>query len=235
MTYGVVQQSEFLRLNDASRGLANNSFNRSANSVDFMRKTCFISAVRRARLIRAYVAHFSLGGFDMKRITMLVSLIICALCNSTPAQTMFDFDSKFGPPVKVYPANEHIWIAPAFADDGQLCMVRLFPKQIDSKTNYLWDRLPLTEVKEVLEQLAPTASRGQRKADNGWFISGGMAFSGVEYEHVRINFTAFINSRPSWTQSSSARGKEDAEFPGPWAQSAQIVTISWLDRTCSPQ
>ena len=33
--------------------LSNNSFNRSANSVAFMRETCIISAVRRARLIRA--------------------------------------------------------------------------------------------------------------------------------------------------------------------------------------
>jgi hypothetical protein len=40
-------------LNATLNARSNNSFNRSANSVAFMRETCIILAVRRARLIRA--------------------------------------------------------------------------------------------------------------------------------------------------------------------------------------
>jgi hypothetical protein len=169
----------------------------------------------------------------MKSRLSVTWLLLAILFSTAHAQTLSDIEKKYGTPVRAYSASEHIWVRPEFGGDGQLCMVRLYPKQIDAGNNYLWDKLPLWEVKEVFDQIAPAEVRGKRKADLVSFQIGGMGFSGVEYEHVRINFTTPLTSRRLDRAASSVTVADDKEFPDPWGQSAQIVTISWLNRKCA--
>jgi hypothetical protein len=166
------------------------------------------------------------------RVTVL-GLLLGALSSAAHAQTLSDLEKRYGAPVRAYSASEHIWVTPEFGDDGQLCMARLYPKQIDAGNNYLWDSLPLWEVKEVLDQLAPANVRGKKKGDRGFFFIGGVVFSGFDYENVRIDFTSTSPSRKPNRAVRAAPMADDDEFPGQFARSAQIVTISWLNRKCA--
>ena len=163
-------------------------------------------------------------------------LIFLAACGSQgTAQTLSNLETKYGAAVKLYSVDEHTWMAPEFADDGQLCMVRLFPKQIDPENNYLWDSLPLYEVKDVFDQLAPSTSRGKKGDDQGFFVAGRMAFRFFQYENVRVTFITsdFVSSNKAERGNKLPSTPADNEFPGPYVRSAQIVTISWIHRRCS--
>lgn len=140
------------------------------------------------------------------------------------AQTLSEIEARYGAPVKSYPVSENLWMSPEFADDGQLCAARLYPKKIDASTNYLSPTASLWEVGEVFDELAPPSVRGRKREDYGALIAGGMIFSGFGYENVRINFVSAL---------SGAKGpaQEAAEFPG--VRSAQVVTITCLSRKCS--
>lgn len=156
----------------------------------------------------------------------IVGIIFLFLAfSSVQAQTLSEIEKKFGAPVKSYSVNENIWMSPEFTDDGQLCMARLYPKKIDATTNYLNSMLSLWEVKQVFDDLAPVSVRGQRKEDFGMLISGNMVFSGFTYENVHINFVA-----PAFSDGKTRTEKVD-EFPK--VTSAQIVTITWLNRKCA--
>jgi hypothetical protein len=64
-----------------SSAQSNNSFNRSANSVDFIRETYIISAVRRARLIRALDTLRLVNALDARPLALIVSLLRCLRAN----------------------------------------------------------------------------------------------------------------------------------------------------------
>ena len=171
----------------------------------------------------------------MKRSFTLLLLFVSAYWSQATAQTLANLETKYGAPVKLYSVDEHTWMAPEFADDGQLCMVRLFPKQIDPENNYLWNSLPLYEVKDVFDQLAPPANRGKKGDDQGFFVAGRMAFRFFQYENVRVTFITsdFVSSNKAERETKLPSTPADDEFPGPYVRSAQIVTISWNHRKCS--
>ena len=161
------------------------------------------------------------------RIIAVLALALFFSVSSTRAQTISELETKYGAPVKSYSVSENIWMSPEFTADGQLCMARLYPKKIDATTNYLSSMLSLWEVKDVFNELAPTVVRGKKKEDYGMLISGNMIFAGFGYENVRINFTSPLSS----AAREKRQAEEVAEFPG--IQSAQIVTITWLNRKCA--
>ena len=167
------------------------------------------------------------------RLRLLVTwLFLAAVFSTASAQTLSDIEKKYGPPVRAYPVDEHIWMTPRFDADGQLCNVVLYPKQFDRSTNYLWAVLPLREVKRVFDRLAPADIRGKKTQDYGSIFTGGSAFSAFQYENVRINFITPTGSSRFTRPGGSAARADDEEFPGPWVQTAQIVGITWLKRKC---
>lgn len=161
----------------------------------------------------------------------IVGIIFLVLAfSSLRAQTLSEIEKKFGAPVNSYSVSENIWMSPEFTDDGQICMARLYPKKIDSKNNYLNSTLSLWEVKAVFDELAPTTYRGKQKEDFGTTYMGGMAFSGFGYENVGIHFLSCGLSPSCPVTADKRRIKEIKEFQN--ITSAQIVTITWLNRKC---
>jgi hypothetical protein len=154
-------------------------------------------------------------------------LLLLFAVSSARAQTLSELETKYGAPVKSYSVSENIWMSPEFTPDGQLCMARLYPKKIDATTNYLSSMLSLWEVEDMFNDLAPTTARGKKKEDYGKLIIGSMVFAGFGYENVRIDFTSPLSS----AFRDKKQAEEVAEFPG--IQSAQIVTITWLNRKCA--
>lgn len=164
------------------------------------------------------------------RILGILALVLLFFVSSALGQTLSQIETKYGAPIKSYSVSENIWMSPEFTDDGQLCMARLYPKKIDATNNYLDSMLSLWEVEDVIDELAPANIRGKKKVDYGLLITGNMVFAGFGYENVRINFTSPLNSFFK-APNDKRQSREVAEFPG--VQSAQIVTITWLNRKCS--
>jgi hypothetical protein len=80
------------------------------------------------------------------------------LCfNSAIGQTVADVETEYGKPTPAYSVSEHIWMTPEYAFDGQVCRMRLYPKRISADTNYLSQKLPFEELREVLNELVPNA------------------------------------------------------------------------------
>src|SRR5258705_10534246 len=83
--------------------------------------------------------------------------------NSVLGQTASDFEKAYGKSLVVYSISEHIWMTPAYAADGQVCSMRLYPKHIDGNINYVSNspaRLQFKELKEILKKLVPPQTRG---------------------------------------------------------------------------
>lgn len=161
----------------------------------------------------------------MVRVLAFTIQILVFSCSSVCAQTLSEIQARYGTPINSYSVSEHVWMTPEFTADGQLCRARLYPKKIDTSNSYLMSELSLAEVEAAFDQLAPVTVRGEKKEDYGLVVIGGMAFTAFGYEAVRINF---VSSLQSW--SRVANNREAKEFPG--IRSAQIVTITWLHRSC---
>jgi hypothetical protein len=80
-------------------------------------------------------------------------------------------------------------MTPAYAADGQVCMMRLYPKLISSDSNYLDAKLEIDEVLEIINQLVPVGTRGARK---GFFgisdLGGGVVWTHFNYARVAFTF-----------------------------------------------
>lgn len=154
----------------------------------------------------------------MKRVFIGVVLLSLVSFLSAAAQSGADIETKYGPPISSYSVSENIWMTPEFTGDEQLCIVRLYPKQIDPNTNYLQGRLSRWEVKEVFDQLAPVPVRGRKLEDLGLLVIGNSVFQGLVYERERINFVSSLG------RTIGAKEEDVAEFSG--IDRPQIVTIT---------
>jgi hypothetical protein len=161
------------------------------------------------------------------RLIGIITLVLSSSVSPVCAQSLHDVETKFGAPIRSYSVSESIWMSPEFSADGQLCQARLYPKKIDATNNYLSSPLRPWEIKDVFDRLAPLAVRGVQKEDFGTLITGNMLFAGFSYEHVRINFVSSLSS----LAVPANQTREVSEFPG--VHSAEIVTITWLNRTCA--
>ncbi len=71
------------------------------------------------------------------RILLLFSLFVLAVhVSPASAQTPSDIERAYCKPVAVYSVSENIWMTPEYAD-GQVCMMRLYPKRIGPSLRYI--------------------------------------------------------------------------------------------------
>lgn len=105
-----------------------------------------------------------------------VTVAVFMLClNSAFGQSAAEIKVKYGKAVKVYSVSEHIWMTPEYAVDGQVCRMRLYPKRHAGDTNYLSQKLPFEELREVLNRLIPIHKRGAKEPGFGATATGGPA------------------------------------------------------------
>lgn len=181
---------------------------------------------------------------------IFTAFILLLYVSAAFGQTESDIEMKYGKPVNTYVVSEHIWMTPEYTVDGQVCQMRLYSKRITSNTNYLSQRLPFEELKEVLNQLVPLNLRGAKKESFASTATGGGAvWTTYPYEKVTFIFTSSSEVAPdSWNetkpfvfsvrQSDSDREPENSapsgdDFFRSRASSAEVVTIKWNDRKCA--
>jgi len=190
----------------------------------------------------------------MKNFSLIALLLaLLSYVNSVSAQTATDLGRRYGKALVAYSVSEHISMTPEFARDGRVCSMRLYPKRIDEKTNYVSSsisRLPFEELRDVLNQLVPPETRGSKKESFGQTATGGPA-AWTTYPYELMTFT-FIGPFGPLPYDSTVIRKGEFVFPAdfspsdvPIAKNAtvddfearilsdiQIVTIAWSDRRC---
>ena len=172
------------------------------------------------------------------------------MLNATLAfgQTAAEVEAKYGKPTKAYSVSQFIWMTPEYADDGQVCRMRLYPKRVSGDINYVVKDLPFDDFKSVVDQLIPLELRGAKKDpfDGSWTTGGGSMWATFNYERVSITYSAGF--RVTFDPKSLKKGETVFLLPEGlpdnqmepqdefflFRQSrVEIVTIRWRDRKCS--
>lgn len=96
----------------------------------------------------------------MKTIVVPVMMSFCLL--PIFGQTVRDIEKKYGQRENVYSISEHIWMTPSYGSDGQLYVIRLFPKRVNAEVNFIGPFLLYTEIRDVLNSLVPPENRGPK-------------------------------------------------------------------------
>ncbi len=107
----------------------------------------------------------------------------------TLAQTGSEVERRYGKPIPVFSVSEHIWMTPDYSADGQVCRMRLYPRRLGGKTDYLGSELLFPELVQVLNQMVPPHIRGSKRDGFGdTSLGGGTAWTTYEYENVSFTF-----------------------------------------------
>jgi len=177
-----------------------------------------------------------------KQILMVILWVLCITGGACYGQTASQIEEKYGKPISSYAVSEHIWMSPAFADDGQMCRASFYHRHISAGTIYLSNDLPLSELKDVVNQLVPIQKRGKKGELFGIsLITGPSADTIFDYEKVTFYFSWSTHFRPSekgaetsgQTKKADKGANSDEIFDSPSVLDAETVTIKWNDRTCA--
>ncbi len=186
----------------------------------------------------------------MKLIANLAIVMTVFSVISAFGQSRAEIEAKFGQPVNAYLVGERIWMSPEYASDGQVCRMTFYPRRFSSTTNYLTNQLPFDEFRSVIDAIVPVAVRGAQKEPfrNGtWNGGGGVRWTNFIYERVTISYVAGFRYNPalgsgefvildndeiSKEKEKPKTTKEDFSLYSD--STAEIVTVQWNDRKCSP-
>lgn len=186
--------------------------------------------------------------------TPLVTFLLLFTVSSALGQTVVDIEAKYGKSLPVYSVSEHIWMSPDYAADGQVCRMRFYPKRISAKANNGTQDLPFDELHDVLNELVPLETRGNKKETFSMSpTGGGAAWTTYDYENVSFMFSASFPILP-YDGVIFRRGEfaftippgeivPEPKNPYPskddFALSAdaktEIVTVRWTARKCASQ
>lgn len=184
----------------------------------------------------------------MNNHRLLLTALLLLMGTASFGQTASTIETKYGKPTNAYSVSELIWMTPEYAEDGQVCRMRLYPKRISGNTNYVSKDLPFDDFRRVVDQLIPIETRGAKKEpfDGGWTTGGGAMWATFTYEHVRVTYAAGFTV----VFDSDVLKRGEFKFPVPLPETepspkseddfllfhtsrAEIVTITWLYRKCS--
>lgn len=197
----------------------------------------------------------------MRSKVIMAALVVLFHTHISFGQTAADVEMRYGKPETVYSVSEHLWMTPAYAADGQVCLMRFYPKSIAPRVNYLNDWLDMDEVLMIINELIPLKARGSRKDSFGMSSTGGGAvWTNFEYDRVTFTFSSSFRldksldfpsgefsllDRPSDLDKLSdvdekaveeARQKEvmrpDDELIRERTAKPKVLQVSWTGREC---
>lgn len=183
------------------------------------------------------------------RVRAIVLVILGISAIPTFAQTVSEVERRYGKPVSVYSISEHIWMTPDYDARGQVCRMRLYPRRLGLKIDYLGSQILFPELNDVLNEMVPPHIRGSKKGGFGLTSSGGgTAWTTYAYENVTFAFIFSYQLDPDISKKAEAAvltGPDPKGLPLPqktppslydFAPSeklpTEIVTISWNHRSC---
>jgi hypothetical protein len=147
-------------------------------------------------------------------------------------------------------------MTPSYDRDGQVCMMRVYPKVVSRNIDYPGAELDINEALKFLNGLFPVNTRGRRRDGFGLSdLGGGIIWTKFEYEHVHFVFisTFSLTKKADGTidmgepvdldlpideaavaeyQRKEAM-KSDDQLIREHAFNTKILEIYWPDRKCA--
>lgn len=203
----------------------------------------------------------------MKSKLVFAAFLFVLGLNHVAGQTKKDLEKKYGRPetdvytesrlsAQVYLVSKHIWMAPLYDAEGQVCLMRLYPKRFSSDSVYLERNLDMDEVLKFINKLFPLNRRGARKEGFGLSgLGGGTIWTGFGYDNVTFTFISFfkLDKLPEHNsvelepfdfnvvekELEEARRKEamrpDDELIRERAGHPKFLEVRWANRKCVEQ
>jgi hypothetical protein len=185
------------------------------------------------------------------RISLLASILVLG-CALVQAQSSYDIETRYGKRVNVYSVSENLWMSPSYDSQGQVCLMRVFPKAVSESTNYHDPYLNMDETLRFINEVFPVYTRGRREPGTGMTeLGGGVAWTRFKYEHVKFVFLSsfrltklpeksdenFLLDFPADEGSAAEyqrqrEMKTDDQLMRDHAQGNRILEIVWVGRKC---
>jgi hypothetical protein len=129
-------------------------------------------------------------------------------------QTAKDLESSYGHRENVYSVSEHLWMTPRYDAGGQLCTMRVYPKLVDTDTNYLDAKFETEEALKFINRLLPVNTRGARKDGFGRSdLGGGVIWTNFRYDNIAFVFISTFHLDSRAAAELLNRPDEVLDFP----------------------
>jgi len=126
------------------------------------------------------------------RITLIIALVALS-CVAVNAQDSQEIERTYRKQADVYLIGEALWMTPSFSENGQVCMMRVYPRAISENTNFLDPYLNASAVLTFINASFPLNTRGRRRDGFGMSDSGGgVVWTHFGYDYVRFVFVSSI-------------------------------------------
>lgn len=125
----------------------------------------------------------------MKIRLTLIAAILPMICFLVKAQTSKEIERTYRKQPDVYLVSEGLWMTPSYSANGQVCMMRVYPRTISKNTNYLGPYLDINETLNFINTLFPVNTRGRRESGFGMSdLGGGVIWTSFNYDNVQFVF-----------------------------------------------
>ncbi|HYX29558.1 MAG TPA: hypothetical protein VE863_13410 [Pyrinomonadaceae bacterium] len=129
-------------------------------------------------------------------------------------QTAKDLETSYGHRENVYSVSEHLWMTPSYGADGEVCMMRVYPKLVDSGTNYPDAKFETEEALKFINRLVPVSTRGARKDGFGMsMLGGGISQTSFSYDNISFVFVSTFHLDKKAAADLLDRPDEVIDFP----------------------
>jgi hypothetical protein len=123
----------------------------------------------------------------VKNIFFAAWAVILIGCSGSFAQTVKEFQARYGKPIEVYEIRPGILLYPKFDADGRLIEARIQRSIATGSTIYLDSELPDDQLVKILNELVPPERRGTRSDLSGLLVVVGPGGTqSDDYENVSI-------------------------------------------------
>lgn len=122
------------------------------------------------------------------KIILFTLLIFCATTLS-PAQSVTDLKSRYGKPARIYLVRPDVAAVVTANKDGRISELRLERFSSAEKTISLDTTFSPRLAREIVDELAPVESRGEKNDSPALSVTmGGATWSSEVYENVSITY-----------------------------------------------
>ena len=127
--------------------------------------------------------------------TLIFSILLLASFGVVVhGQTVRDLESKYGQPIESFEIRPGVMMTVTYGADGQACEMSIQRRLASKEGVKLNFTLEPKLVDELIDELAPIASRGERKNKSAFetTISGDLMITDRYYENVTISMAGSV-------------------------------------------
>ena len=190
----------------------------------------------------------------MKLRLTLIAAILPMICILADAQTSKEIERTYRKQTDIYLVNQFLWMTPSYSENGQVCMMRVYPRAISKNTNYLDPYLDINETLSFINTLFPVNARGRRESGFGMSdIGGGVIWTSFNYDNVQFVFVSSFDKTNlvanmakgeqmdfgSVDEAAIAEAqrkeaaKSDDQLMREHALNSRVLEIYWPNRKCA--